>query len=55
MACKYHLHSHKNHQSGLPSPGTLNGTAGIPPVNLTGDQCTWCGKYGHKRKLCPYL
>ncbi|CAO3654006.1 unnamed protein product [Mucor hiemalis] len=27
----------------------------IKPLNLQGGQCTWCGKYGHKRPVCPLL
>ncbi|KAI8967071.1 hypothetical protein BDF20DRAFT_917875 [Mycotypha africana] len=27
----------------------------IKPLNLQGGQCTWCGKYGHKKIACPYL
>ncbi|KAF1798223.1 hypothetical protein FB192DRAFT_1398315 [Mucor lusitanicus] len=27
----------------------------IKPLNLQGGQCTWCGKYGHKRPSCPLL
>ncbi|KAI9487060.1 MAG: hypothetical protein EXX96DRAFT_551690 [Benjaminiella poitrasii] len=27
----------------------------IKPLNLQGGQCTWCGKYGHKRGSCPLL
>ncbi|KAI8356723.1 hypothetical protein EDC96DRAFT_576683 [Choanephora cucurbitarum] len=27
----------------------------IKPLNLQGGQCTWCGKYGHKKKVCPLL
>ncbi|ORE07779.1 hypothetical protein BCV72DRAFT_226062 [Rhizopus microsporus var. microsporus] len=27
----------------------------IKPLNLQGGQCTWCGKYGHKRPICPLL
>ncbi|KAI7882842.1 hypothetical protein K492DRAFT_193152 [Lichtheimia hyalospora FSU 10163] len=25
------------------------------PINTTGGQCSWCGKYGHQRVGCPYL
>ncbi|KAJ8662731.1 hypothetical protein O0I10_001695 [Lichtheimia ornata] len=25
------------------------------PINTTGGQCSWCGKYGHQRGVCPYL
>ncbi|KAG2203237.1 hypothetical protein INT46_000427 [Mucor plumbeus] len=27
----------------------------IKPLNLQGGQCSWCGKYGHKRPTCPLL
>ncbi|KAI9359428.1 hypothetical protein BD770DRAFT_386036 [Pilaira anomala] len=27
----------------------------IKPVDLSYGQCTWCGKYGHKRIGCPLL
>ncbi|RCH90815.1 hypothetical protein CU097_003006 [Rhizopus azygosporus] len=27
----------------------------IKPLNLQGGQCSWCGKYGHKRHICPLL
>ncbi|KAI9276279.1 hypothetical protein BY458DRAFT_433868 [Sporodiniella umbellata] len=27
----------------------------IKPLNLDGGQCSWCGKYGHKRLVCPLL
>ncbi|KAI7883732.1 hypothetical protein K492DRAFT_205245 [Lichtheimia hyalospora FSU 10163] len=25
------------------------------PIDTTGGQCTWCGKYGHQRRGCPFL
>ncbi|KAI9299410.1 hypothetical protein BJ944DRAFT_52342, partial [Cunninghamella echinulata] len=25
------------------------------PLDLRGGQCSWCGKYGHKRIRCPFL
>ncbi|KAL1927916.1 hypothetical protein VTP01DRAFT_3321 [Rhizomucor pusillus] len=27
----------------------------IKPINTTGGQCSWCGKYGHHRGSCPFL
>ncbi|KAI8083566.1 hypothetical protein BDF21DRAFT_492502 [Thamnidium elegans] len=27
----------------------------IKPVDLSHGQCTWCGKYGHSRRGCPFL
>ncbi|KAI7900732.1 uncharacterized protein BX663DRAFT_516317 [Cokeromyces recurvatus] len=33
----------------------VNMAYAIKPLNLQGGQCTWCGKYGHKRISCPLL
>ncbi|OAD80465.1 CCHC-type zinc finger transcription factor [Phycomyces blakesleeanus NRRL 1555(-)] len=44
--------------SGLPTPApspSLGTTFYIKPLNLQGGQCTWCGKYGHKRRGCSFL
>ncbi|KAI8355563.1 hypothetical protein BD560DRAFT_407190, partial [Blakeslea trispora] len=38
-----------------PSQATALANVAIKPLNLQGGQCTWCGKYGHKRKVCPLL
>ncbi|KAI9254706.1 hypothetical protein EDC94DRAFT_618180, partial [Helicostylum pulchrum] len=27
----------------------------IKPIDLSHGQCTWCGKYGHSRRVCPFL
>ncbi|KAI8062020.1 hypothetical protein BDF21DRAFT_369401 [Thamnidium elegans] len=34
---------------------TLINMSFIKPLNLQGGQCSWCGKYGHKRPTCPLL
>ncbi|KAG2186641.1 hypothetical protein INT44_002865 [Umbelopsis vinacea] len=36
-------------------PQNVNGSYIVKPVNLSGGQCSWCGKYGHKRPTCPLL
>ncbi|KAI9267360.1 hypothetical protein BY458DRAFT_547509 [Sporodiniella umbellata] len=37
-------------------PASVNmSLAVIKPLNLDGGQCSWCGKYGHKRPVCPLL
>ncbi|KAI7870334.1 hypothetical protein BDF14DRAFT_1879311 [Spinellus fusiger] len=45
------------HSTGMlsPLPSVPNATFDIKPLNLQGGQCTWCGKYGHKRMSCPLL
>ncbi|KAI8581355.1 hypothetical protein K450DRAFT_232649 [Umbelopsis ramanniana AG] len=27
----------------------------VKDINLSGGQCSWCGKYGHLRGHCPLL
>ncbi|KAI8365359.1 uncharacterized protein BYT42DRAFT_589643 [Radiomyces spectabilis] len=39
----------------LPFYISVNMSFAIKPLNLQGGQCSWCGKYGHKRPSCPLL
>ncbi|OAD72981.1 hypothetical protein PHYBLDRAFT_146295 [Phycomyces blakesleeanus NRRL 1555(-)] len=43
-----------SHAVSLP-PKNINPAIDIPPLDMTGGQCTWCGKYGHKNPGCPLL
>ncbi|KAI7851814.1 hypothetical protein BDC45DRAFT_515105 [Circinella umbellata] len=54
MVCRYHFHSSRSNQA-LPIKPMSTPVNSIAPVNLTGHQCSWCGKFGHKRVYCPYL
>ncbi|KAI8078038.1 uncharacterized protein B0P05DRAFT_543875 [Gilbertella persicaria] len=44
--------SNVSHSNTIP---LTNMSFAIKPLNLQGGQCTWCGKYGHKRLACPLL
>ncbi|KAI7856303.1 hypothetical protein BDC45DRAFT_503602, partial [Circinella umbellata] len=46
--------------SSLSSFSPIISTAGLPvnsirDIDLRGGQCSWCGKYGHRRPACPFL
>ncbi|ORZ10536.1 hypothetical protein BCR42DRAFT_422587 [Absidia repens] len=48
--CNQHSQQHRKNQSNIG-----RNYYGIPGINTSGGQCSWCGKYGHKPSYCPYL
>ncbi|ORY92073.1 hypothetical protein BCR43DRAFT_497743, partial [Syncephalastrum racemosum] len=53
MVCK-HQHRRFSVATASATPVTQHRPL-VPPVNVSGGQCSWCGKYGHQRGSCPFL
>ncbi|KAI8984276.1 hypothetical protein BDF20DRAFT_858986 [Mycotypha africana] len=51
----HRLYSNSSVQTTTTTTTTTIHNNDIKPLDLSHGQCTWCGKYGHQRKRCPYL
>ncbi|KAI9351921.1 hypothetical protein BD770DRAFT_474553 [Pilaira anomala] len=55
MCCCNNITCALSNQSTSATTTLINMSYDVKPLNLQGGQCTWCGKYGHKRLKCPLL